>query len=122
MGDMEEEDDVSVKDIEDERESIVEIRCTVCDESFKTEDAKSKHESSKKHRKNLKLQDKKTSGKVDDEKVEKPGDCDKSNLGEDNKKKGKGKNRRRKDKDKDDVLVPEEEDVINSVTIEKMCK
>merc|ERR1712133_223608 len=89
---MEEEDDVSDKDIEGERESIVEIRCTVCDESFKTEDAKSKHESSKKHRKNLKLQDKKTSGKVDDEKVEKPGDCDKSNLGEDNKKKGKGKN------------------------------
>lgn len=117
---MEEEDDDSDKDIEDERESIVEIRCTVCDESFKTEDAKSQHESSKKHRKNLKLQDKKTSGKVEDEKVEKPDDCDKSNLVDDSKKKGKGKNRRRKDKDKDYLVVPEEEDVINSDTTENI--
>ena len=37
------------------------VRCDICDESFKSLDARSQHESSKKHRKNLKQQDKKCS-------------------------------------------------------------
>merc|ERR1712210_452961 len=48
----------------------VEVRCDICDESFKSLDARSKHESSKKHRKNLKQQEKKSNNvKV---KVDKP--------------------------------------------------
>lgn len=116
--DDEEEEDISEDDIEEEKESIEEIKCVVCDENFKTTDAKSKHESSKKHRKNLKLQEKKTS-KVKDEETEKPDDCDKSDLVDNcktSKKKGKGKNRRRKDKD--DSEVPEEEENINPPTPE----
>merc|ERR1719397_2419563 len=82
-------DEVGKEEVEEE-----EVRCDICDESFKSLDARSKHESSKKHRKNLKQQDKKSNYvKVKEDKPEeepKPS------------KKGKGKKNKNKKKDADE--------------------
>jgi len=82
---------------EDGKEQEEEVRCDICNESFKSLDARSKHESSKKHRKNLKQQDKKSNTvKV---KVDKPEEESKPT------KKSKGKKNKQKKKDEDELYV-----------------
>jgi len=82
---------------EKEEEEEEEVRCDICNESFKSLDARSKHESSKKHRKNLKQQDKKSNNvKV---KVDKPAEESKPS------KKSKGKKNKQKKKDEDEFFA-----------------
>ena len=82
---------------EEEEEEEEEVKCEICDESFKSLDARSKHESSKKHRKNLKQQEKKSNNvKV---KVDKPEEESKPS------KKSKGKKSKNKKKDEGEFVA-----------------
>merc|ERR1712004_727280 len=78
-----------------------EVRCEICNENFKSKDAKSKHESSKKHRKNLKQQDKKSNNTK--AKIEKPDEESKPS------KKGKTGKVKSKKRDEDyDVMLKDD--------------
>jgi len=83
-----------------EEEEEEEVRCDICNESFKSLDARSKHESSKKHRKNLKQQDKKSNNvvKVKEDKPEEESKPSKKSKGKKNK-------NRKKDADEDELCV-----------------
>ena len=95
----EDDSDEVGKDLGGKEEEEEEVRCDICDESFKSLDARSKHESSKKHRKNLKQQDKKSNNvKV---KVDKPEEESKPSK----KSKGKKGKNKKKDSDEDDLFA-----------------
>jgi len=99
----EEEDSNASEDDEDEKsvETEVEvIRCAICDETFKTEDAKSKHEASKKHRKNMKLSEKKGNAKGKEDAKSDGKENEKST-----KKKGKEKTKNVEKETEDEIKV-----------------
>ena len=96
QGEEDEHEDESDGDEMEEdgaEEEPEEIRCCPCGEIFKTEEAKAKHEASKKHRKNLKLNDKKKTVK---EKEDVPGKVAYNDKEEKAGKKAKGKNKKKK--------------------------
>ena len=112
---QEDEDETESVDEEEEdgaEEEPEEIRCSPCGEIFKTEEAKAKHEASKKHRKNLKLNDKKKSVKEKEDVLGKVMDNDEKEKA--GKKKVKGKNKKKKLNDE----TPEENEVCAPTTTE----
>ena len=113
QGEEDEQEDESDGDDEEEdgaEEEPEEIRCCPCGEIFKTEEAKAKHEASKKHRKNIKLNDKKKTVKVKEGVSGKVADNDKEEKAG---KKAKGKNKKKKLNDE----TPEEsEECVLSTT------
>ena len=93
---LESEDENKHEEEVEEKEED-EVRCEICNENFKSEDAKSKHESSKKHRKNLKQQEKKSNNTK--AKIEKPDEESKLS------KKGNARKGKNKKRDEDNELM-----------------